>query len=140
MSLSALQQEYAQHLALLVLHIGNTPGCACALGEGKRSDEQSEINAIGAAGRERVAALIKGAFPMLAMALTNNGKAGGIRNSGHQRKLAQDLDLFIDGVYQTTTEAHRPFGEWWEKQHPLARWGGRFGDGNHYSFEFQGVK
>jgi len=38
------------------------------------------------------------------------------------------------------TEAHRELGEWWEKQHPQARWGGRFKDGNHYSFEHEGVK
>jgi hypothetical protein len=33
------------------------------------------------------------------------------------------------------TSDHQRLGEWWEKQHPLARWGGRWGDGNHYSFE-----
>jgi len=56
------------------------------------------------------------------------------RNSNHYKRLAGDLNLFIDGVYQTSTEAHRPLGEWWEKQHPKARWGGNFKspDGNHY--------
>ena len=58
----------------------------------------------------------------------------------HPLKLAVDLNLFLNGVYLRTTAAHWQFGEWWEQQHPLCRWGGRFGDGNHYSFEHNGVK
>lgn len=60
--------------------------------------------------------------------------------SGHKNKLALDLNLFINGVFQESTEAHRPIGEWWEKQAPDARWGGRFNDGNHYSLEHDGIK
>lgn len=60
--------------------------------------------------------------------------------SAHKQKMAIDLNLFKAGVFQDSTEAHAPLGEWWEKQHPLARWGGRFSDGNHYSFEVDGVK
>lgn len=60
--------------------------------------------------------------------------------SGHKQRLAIDINLFQDGVFLTSTEAHRELGEWWERQHPLARWGGRFEDGNHYSFEYGGVK
>jgi hypothetical protein len=60
--------------------------------------------------------------------------------STHKLRLALDLNLFRDGAYLDDTEDHRPLGEWWEKQHELCRWGGRFGDGNHYSFahEFNG--
>jgi hypothetical protein len=53
-------------------------------------------------------------------------------NSNHKIRLAIDLNLFKDGVFLQTTEDHRPLGEWWETQHPSARWGGRFSDGNHY--------
>lgn len=60
--------------------------------------------------------------------------------SGHKKRLAIDLNLFKDGEYLEGTDAHRELGEWWEKQHELARWGGRFNDGNHYSFEYEGVK
>ena len=60
--------------------------------------------------------------------------------SAHKIKLALDLNLFKDGEYLEQTEDHRPLGEWWEQQHPDARWGGRFDDGNHYSFENAGVK
>lgn len=74
-------------------------------------------------------------------------KAGkGIAQSLHTARLAIDLNLFKDGRYLTSTEAHRPLGEWWEQQHDLCRWGGRFTDskgrpkpdGNHYSLEHGG--
>lgn len=55
-------------------------------------------------------------------------------NSLHIKKLAIDLNLFKDGNYLRTTEAHKMFGEWWERQHPNCNWGGRYGDGNHYEF------
>ncbi len=60
--------------------------------------------------------------------------------SGHKQRLAIDLNLFKNGVFLTSTEAHKELGEWWEKQHPQARWGGRFNDGNHYSFEWGGIR
>lgn len=64
----------------------------------------------------------------------------GHKSSAHKQKLAIDLNLFKDGIFINGTEGHRQLGEWWEKQHPLARWGGRFEDGNHYSFEYQGIR
>jgi len=60
--------------------------------------------------------------------------------SAHKVRLAIDLNLFKDGEFCQLTDDHRQLGEWWEQQHPLARWGGRFDDGNHYSFEYDGVK
>jgi hypothetical protein len=49
--------------------------------------------------------------------------------------LAIDLNLFKDGNFLSATEDHKELGEWWEEQHELCRWGGRFSnaDGNHYS-------
>lgn len=70
-----------------------------------------------------------------------NAKSGkGIKNSLHVDRLAIDLNLFKDGQYLADTESHRVLGEWWEKLHPLCRWGGRFKDGNHYSLEHEGRK
>lgn len=65
-------------------------------------------------------------------------KGYGHRNSCHKMRLAIDLNLFLNGVYQTTEDAHRTLGEWWERQHEFARWGGRFKDANHYSFTHSG--
>lgn len=60
-------------------------------------------------------------------------------NSLHKERLAVDFNLFKDGQYLTTTEAHKPLGEYWESIG--GAWGGRFGgtaDGNHYSLEHGG--
>lgn len=59
-------------------------------------------------------------------------------NSLHKSRLAVDFNLFKDGEYLTTTEAHKPLGEYWESIG--GTWGGRFNDGNHYSLEHQGRK
>lgn len=56
----------------------------------------------------------------------------GSASSRHKSRLALDLNLFLDGVYLTSTEDHRPLGEWWEAQGGI--WGGRFNDGNHYEW------
>lgn len=64
----------------------------------------------------------------------------GRSSSNHKRRLAGDLNLFIDGVYQRSTEAHRPLGEKWESMHEMCRWGGHFNDGNHYSMIHQGYR
>ena len=63
------------------------------------------------------------------------------KNSCHKLKLAIDLNLFKDGHFLQTTEAHQELGEWWEQQHDLCRWGGRFSnpDGNHYSITYNGA-
>jgi hypothetical protein len=59
--------------------------------------------------------------------------------SAHKAKLAIDLNLFRNGAFLGGTEDHRVLGEWWETQHELARWGGRFKDGNHYSLTHDGI-
>lgn len=59
-------------------------------------------------------------------------------NSLHKERLAIDLNLFKDGKYLTSSEDHRPLGEYWESIG--GSWGGRFNDGNHYSLEHNGRK
>ncbi len=70
-----------------------------------------------------------------------NAMAGtGIANSLHTQRLAIDLNLFIDGEYQTTTAIYAPLGEFWESLGPEHSWGGRFSkpDGNHFSIAHEG--
>lgn len=72
-----------------------------------------------------------------------NAKTGaGISNSLHIKRLALDLNLFIQGAYQTDSETYHPLGEFWKSLNPLCRWGGDFSkpDGNHFSIEHEGVK
>lgn len=56
----------------------------------------------------------------------------GAANSFHKTRLAIDLNLFKDGKFLDGTAAHEPLGIWWESQG--GTWGGRFRDGNHYSW------
>lgn len=65
-----------------------------------------------------------------------HAKSGHMPNSLHYVRLAIDLNLFKDGAYLTSTEDHQAFGEYWESLG--GSWGGRFGDGNHYSIEHMG--
>lgn len=68
-----------------------------------------------------------------------NAKAGkGISTSLHLDRLAVDFNLFRNGKYLTQTEDHRALGEYWESIG--GTWGGRFGDGNHYSLTHGGRK
>lgn len=60
--------------------------------------------------------------------------------SCHKVRLAIDLNLYKDGAYLSTSEAHKPLGEWWEAQGADHCWGGRFQDGNHYSITHEGIK
>jgi hypothetical protein len=64
----------------------------------------------------------------------------GFANSNHCRRLAIDLHLFRAGKYLARTEDHAELGAWWEAQDPRCRWGGHFNDGNHYSFDWRGVR
>jgi hypothetical protein len=74
------------------------------------------------------------------VALVNEEFGRGVARSTHIYKLAADLLLFKDGEYLTQTRQYKRLGEWWEAQHELCRWGGRFRDGNHFSLEHLGVK
>lgn len=60
--------------------------------------------------------------------------------SVHKDRLAVDFNLFHGGQYMTSSEAHRPLGEFWKSLHPDCRWGGDFStpDGNHYSMAHDG--
>lgn len=106
------QQLFARLLPRL-LDRAHYLGFAVTLGEAHRPDELVELYAL-------------------------DGR--GARGSVHPLRLAIDLHLFKAGRYLTRTEDHRELGEWWEKQNPACRWGGRFTriDGNHYSLEWEG--
>jgi hypothetical protein len=102
--------------ALLVselIQTANALGYEVTLGESYRSPEEAA----------RLAALGKG-----------------IKASLHTQRLAIDLNLFMNGVYLTDSASYQPLGEWWERRHDLARWGGRFTrpDGNHFSLAHGG--
>jgi hypothetical protein len=137
-----LQLDFAALLPRLLDQVG-VAGLRYKLGECLRSDEQAVINALKEEGRAQLVTYLE-ADPRwhgLALAVSNNGKGNGILMSIHRLNLAVDLMLFTPaGDYLTDTESYRPLGEWWEGQNTAARWGGRFRDSCHFSFEFNGVR
>jgi hypothetical protein len=70
--------------------------------------------------------------PELAELYAQQGR--GIRNSQHTKRLAIDLNLFLDGKYLRSSESHRILGAYWKSLRPENRWGGDFKrkDGGHY--------
>jgi hypothetical protein len=70
----------------------------------------------------------------------NAASGSGISASLHCEKLAIDLNLFLGGMYLTSSTEHEPLGIFWESIG--GTWGGRFSkpDGNHYSLEHNGYK
>lgn len=104
MRLREAQEIFALNIVQLILII-RKHGFTCTLGEAWRPKETAELYA-------------------------SRGK--GIKDSQHCKRLALDINLFYNGRYLKTTKAHKVFGDIWESMHPNNRWGGRYGDGNHY--------
>lgn len=123
LSLPEKQWLFMQLLANLINFARSHEGWALRCGEAWRSPEEAE--------RLEAAGL-------------------GSKLSLHKDRLAIDLCFDVNGVYQKDSEAYRPLGEFWEGQHVLARWGGRFTkkiapnvtvpapDGNHFSLHHHG--
>lgn len=115
MTLREKQSIFVLLVAKLILQ-ANALGYALTFGETYRSKEEAER-------------------------LFKLGK--GIKNSLHTSRLAIDLNLFKNGVYLTSTKNHEILGKYWESLSTpeyTCHWGGRFGDGNHYSVGHAGRK
>jgi len=111
LALSEKQRKFTRMVAQLIIFAYDELGFELTFGEAYRTPEQALLNA----------------------------KAGrGIANSLHTDRLAVDFNLFKDGKYITDSAAHLPLGEYWEGIG--GSWGGRFGDGNHYSLAHEGKK
>lgn len=140
LELGPLQREFSRCLAKLETKILED-GFEFTLGEGYRSPEQAAINSLSLFDRARIGALLETKYPVLADAIRVSVSRG-IRNSEHSRRLAQDLNIFKEGVFLTKKEDYAPFGAFWKTLHPLARWGGDFKDSpdaDHFSFTYEGI-
>lgn len=113
MTLSEKQQRFASMIGKLLLWVDAQHGMGVTFGETFRPAELASLYA-------------------------EQGR--GIKNSNHTRRLAVDLNLFLAGKYQTSSESYRPLGEYWESIG--GAWGGRFSkpDGNHFSVEHGGIR
>ena len=58
----------------------------------------------------------------------------------HKSRLAVDFNLFKNGKYMVSTDDYLPLGVYWESLGDNCTWGGRFGDGNHFSVTHEGRK
>jgi hypothetical protein len=120
MELSSKQQRFTLLISRLIFW-AYSKGYALTFGEAYRTPEQAALNA---------------------------KKGTGIANSLHTQRLAVDLNLFIkdldSGVfqYQSDSKAYKKLGDYWKTLDPACAWGGDFKrqDGNHFSFEHNGVK
>lgn len=119
MSLGDAQREFTQDIADLIDFIYDS-GYECTFGDAYR-----DPRVFGKMGKKNTITSEDASYP-------SYGRA----KSAHKQRLAIDLNLFKDGIYLSHTEAHRPFGEFWEGIHPDNVWGGRFDDGNHYSRKY----
>jgi len=59
---------------------------------------------------------------------------GHMNGSLHYSGCAGDPALYKNGVYLVRSEDYQELGEYWESLDPDCKWGGRWGDGNHFSF------
>ena len=66
--------------------------------------------------------------------VTNHQGIGHKSGSLHYSGCAGDLLLYKDAVYQPKTEIYRELGKYWESLEPDCKWGGKWGDGNHFSY------
>lgn len=114
MTLGEKQRRFTELLGRLITWV-YARGWELTLGEALRTDEQAAINA---------------------------AKGIGISKSLHRLKLAIDLNLFIEGIWQTNPDAYREMGAYWKSLDPANRWGGDFKmkDAVHFSMEHEGVQ
>lgn len=112
-TLGELQQKFVHMIGQLIIWTYTQPGYSLSFGEAYRTLEQAALDA---------------------------QKGIGIRNSLHTVKLAVDLNLFVDGVFQSNLPAYEPMGVYWESLG--GSWGGRFSspDADHFSLAFAGLK
>lgn len=100
MKLQEQQALFAQDVAKLLQFIASQ-GIRVTLGEAYRTPEQAKWNA---------------------------DKGIGIVDSLHCKRLAIDLNIYKDGVYQFKSKDYYFAGKYWESLNKLNRWGGFFTD------------
>ena len=66
--------------------------------------------------------------------ITNHQNTGHKPDSLHYSGCAGDLLLYKDGVYQPKTETYEDLGMYWLSLDNNCKWGGDWGDGNHFSY------
>lgn len=119
MGLRNMQSKFAFNIALLIKY-AYVHGYEVTFGDAYRDPLLAKLNSG-----------LYGLIEKVTSKITWLSRRGSI-NSLHCQRLALDINLFRDGRYLSTSEAHLVLGRYWEQLHTFNRWGGRFKDGNHY--------
>jgi len=135
MTLREHQVIFAKNIGLLIGYIFSK-GYEITLSEAYRTPLQAWVNAL------PKGSLIMAETPAgVRVEWTDKVGGTGSAKSLHKLRLAQDLNLFLNGAYLTTDEHWKQFGDYWKTLHILNRWGGDFpGDSGHFSIEYMGMK
>lgn len=99
MKLSEKQSQFLQDICMLVMKI-HSDGNYCTGGELHRIKETQQI-------------------------LKEQGKSQ-TSDGQHQKRLAMDIFLFINGKVTWDSDDYQRYGEFWEAIRPENRWGGNF--------------
>lgn len=126
MKLSEKQQIFAQNISKLIAWIFAQPGYSVTLGEVLRPEEMQLLYFEGYTISKEANGLH----------LVKAAKKSKTMNSQHLKKLAIDLNLFIDGIYQSGKEPYKPLAEYWKGLHPDNVAGYDWGwDSNHFQMK-----
>ncbi len=126
MGLVKTQWEFVKHLAMLV-GFADSINVMLTGGELYRTEDQQELYFNGKTVR----------VDHQKIELETGVKRTKTMNSDHLKRLAQDYNIFVDGVYTTDNKNEKliMLGEFWEALHPNNYWGGffkSFNDSPHF--------
>ena len=108
--MSKQQEIFALNVSKLIQYVFDK-GYTCTLGEVLRTKEQAKWYA---------------------------EQGIGSTTSLHCERMAIDIMLFKNGFWLTQTKDYKWLGDYWLTLHPMNRWGGVEGDGNHFSMSTNG--
>ena len=122
MTLRQRQSIFAKNISLLIVWAYEN-GYEITLGEARRTFSQQLLYFYGYSVK-RINGILK---------LSKTRRATKTMNSFHLKKLALDMNVFIDGKYRTDKEAFKPLAEKWRSMHPKNVSGYDWGwDLNHF--------
>lgn len=107
MSLRAKQSIFALNISKLIVW-ANENGYEITTGEAYRTNDQQLLYFMG------YKLLVVGG----SLKLAKTKPKSKTMNSYHLKKLAEDINLFIDGEYKTDKESFKPLAEYWKSLHP----------------------